>query len=505
LQRGRHILGALGVSWLSLVVTVVVQLVQVPVALAHLSNAEFSLFAIFSQLLGYLFVVDFGASAAFTRLIIDAQSRDRDTYAQVWTSGLLLLVAQAAVMLAVVSAATPALPWLFKLPPSLASEGCQVFWFLGAILAVRQATVIVALNMWAAQKLALANSIQLAASLAQFGVFVAAVPSIGLWAYVASMAVGTLLPHGVYALVVHHDRLLPRVRWTNASWPHVRQILSLGADALWITFFGIFVNASFLVFAGLVLPLDQVAALSVNLKPIQLFTEAVRRIAQTCEPYFAYLISAGDLGRFRFGWALAGKTMAFLSLLGGVSYAIVAPWIISAWTSSDYIMNGPVLALLCLVPLRQVAHVQAINPLFQFMAMKPLRLPLLLEAAMFGAAAWALGRGYGAAGLMAAYFIALPLGAWFPGLRALARASGIGRSDMLAIVRGPFLIMAVVAVLILLFLPRIHSGPWYTAAGLALLFGGGGGLLFALAGLRPEEKAYAINLVRGSRGGPAGS
>ncbi|HEY8240184.1 MAG TPA: hypothetical protein VIH35_01995 [Kiritimatiellia bacterium] len=504
MQRGRSILQALGVSWLSLVATVVVQLVQIPVALAHLTAEEFSLFAIYSQLLGYLFIVDFGASSAFTRVVIDARNKDPESYDAVWSSGFVLLLGQALLMLAAVTAVTPLLPSLFHVPADLAPYGNRIFWCLGAVLALRQATVIFALNMWAAQKLASANAIQLVATLLQFGLFVATVGSLRLWAYVLAMLVGSLLPHLCYAVLVRREGLLPRFQWAKASRPVVARILSLGADALWITMFGIIVNASFLVFAGMVLPLHQVAALSVNLKPVQLFAEAVRRIAQTCEPYFANLISAGDLGRFRFGWVLSGKTMLFTSLLGAAVYGVLAPWIIAAWTSPAFVMPAPVVLLLCVIPLRQVLHVQFVNPLFQFMALRKVRLVLLCEAAVYGVTAYGLGRHFGAVGLLAAYFISLPLGALVPAARELARHAGIGGRDFRNLFGGSMPIVAAPSVLVLVSLPLCHAWPFAWAAALAAGLAAGSLWLFMRTALSPDEKAYALSLVRGRPARPAG-
>ncbi|MFH0909269.1 MAG: hypothetical protein V1929_10940 [bacterium] len=505
MQRGRHILQALSLSWLSLVVTVVTQLVQIPIALAHLTKPEFSLFAIFSQLLGYLFILDFGASSAFARLLIDGRTQGDQTYGSVWMSGFALLAIQAGLMLAVVTAATPLIPSLFNVPDDLAASSNRVFWCLGAVLALRQATVIIALTIWAAQRIALANVIQLCATLLQFAVFVATVGPLKLWSYVLSMLVGSLLPHACYFVVCVRAGLLPKWSAARASRRQVAGIFSLGLDALAISIFGIVVNSSFLVFAGMVLPLERVAALSVNLKPVQLFAEAIRRIPQNCEPYFANLISSGDLVRFRFGWMLEGKAVLFLGLLGAAVYAVLCPWIIRWWTSADFVLGPSEIALLSLIPLRQALHVQFANHLFLFKALYRIRLVLLVEAILFAGSAFFLGNRFGATGLLAAYFLTFAVGALLPASRELVRLAEISASDFRGLFGGATKLLAAVCFAVLAGLPWLHDRSLaVTVAGVAAA-AAAASWLFVTRSLSPEEKAYAAVILRGSGVRQAGS
>src|ERR1051325_7075634 len=91
---------------------------SVPLALHYLSRQEFGLWALVTQISGYLLLVDLGMAGSISRILIDHKDRrDDGAYGSIIKTGVLVLIVQGAIIAIGGALLSFWLPALFKVPP----------------------------------------------------------------------------------------------------------------------------------------------------------------------------------------------------------------------------------------------------------------------------------------------------------------------------------------------------------------------------------------------------
>src|ERR1043166_4200526 len=89
-------------GYLQLVANIVYTLASVPLALHFLSKPEFGLWALVTQIAGYLALLDFGLSGSASRILIDHKDdKHREEYGSTLQTGALVGFSQALVIFGV--------------------------------------------------------------------------------------------------------------------------------------------------------------------------------------------------------------------------------------------------------------------------------------------------------------------------------------------------------------------------------------------------------------------
>jgi O-antigen/teichoic acid export membrane protein len=420
------ICATIGSSWGLLLLVAVMQLVQIPIALRFLGQREFALFAVISQLMGVVTLLDLGMTSSFSRHLIDGHVAGGLRYRQVWAAGVLIIAVQSVIMAIVATALMPLIPGWFRLGLDLAPLARDLFWALGGVLALRHLLSIYGIALFAGQQLAASNLAQMAGSVVQFGVFLWLLAlGCGLWSYVGSLFLGVLASSTLQWRACRVRGLSAPLSWRELRRDDVTATVSFGFDAFVLMLFELLINGLILAFAGRLVPLEQVAVFAVNLKPVQLLAQIIHRIQASCEPVLASLASGGELDRFRFGWLFLVKGVMGASVACAVAYAIWCPGIITLWTSSAMILPALGVFLLVLTLIRHAAHRLLVNSLYLFKRINVVRGWLFLEAALYVVLGAGLGSRYGVVGILMAVLLSMLAGTAFVGGRHMVRFARI--------------------------------------------------------------------------------
>ena len=107
-------------GYITLGANILFTLASVPLALHYLSREEFGLWALVTQVAGYLMLVDLGMTASIARVLIDHKDRPAaGAYGSVVRTGWLVLVAQGALIAILGTAVGFGLPGLLDVPAKL--------------------------------------------------------------------------------------------------------------------------------------------------------------------------------------------------------------------------------------------------------------------------------------------------------------------------------------------------------------------------------------------------
>ena len=221
------------------------QLMAIPLALHFLDNEQFGLWNFTSQSLGYLLLLDFGVSASLGRLLAEPLHRGAEREWNGWFSlVLVILLAQALVIVTLGVALTdPLLHW-FKIPDRLLPEARQLWLMMlllnGVMLPLRLLTGILGAQnrgYWSF----VANTVSMWCGLPVFYLFLKL--GWGSLAYGWGSAVQMFLSFGLSLLAVLKGPNRFRLSARGIPWHHVNELFRFSSAVFII---GIAVQVTFM-------------------------------------------------------------------------------------------------------------------------------------------------------------------------------------------------------------------------------------------------------------------
>src|SRR5580700_2042546 len=118
MSRLRNFSRNLATSYLQLGVNAVYSLVSIPLILHWLPKAEFGMWAVLVQLMGYVSIIDLGMTSAVARLLVDHKDeRNNGNYGSLVKTAFWVSMAQGLIILVMVTLGAPLLANLMKIPP----------------------------------------------------------------------------------------------------------------------------------------------------------------------------------------------------------------------------------------------------------------------------------------------------------------------------------------------------------------------------------------------------
>src|SRR5687768_4197347 len=104
MARLKHYVRSLGSGYLLLITNTLYALCSVPLALRYLADAEFGLWALVMQVIAYIALIDFGITAATSRILIDYKDKAEE-FGSILRTTTIVNLTQAALALGVGSIA----------------------------------------------------------------------------------------------------------------------------------------------------------------------------------------------------------------------------------------------------------------------------------------------------------------------------------------------------------------------------------------------------------------
>lgn len=334
--RNRSLLFATATSGLAKVISVVLNLITIPIVARSLGADGYGLWTTITSIASFLVFADFGLSNGLVTVISEAKGkRDRTTMIHAVSTAFFMLLALAAVFSLIVFAVVPLVPWtsMLNLTNSrLAPEvDAAVFWFLMIQIANIPAMVSQKVQI-GYQEMHWTNTWQILGSVLSFlGVLIAVWKGFGLVQFIILFSLGPLLAQilASYSLFCRlRPWLSPRV---NAfQWGHVRNLSGTGGIFVLLQLLTVLGTYSDPIVLTRYLGLTAVAEYSVAQR---LFsgTSIVQFFLVPLWPAFGEAVASGDHVWVKMALRRTVVVSVTLSTASAVVIAFLAPAISVKW------------------------------------------------------------------------------------------------------------------------------------------------------------------------------
>jgi len=387
----------LATSYLQLGVNVAYSLVSIPLILHWLPKAEFGLWAVLVQLMGYMSLLDLGMTGAVARLLVDHKDeRANGNYGSLVKTAIFVSLAQGLIVLATVLVGSPLLASLMKIPTEHQATFVLLMRLQGLIVAFNFALRPLGMMLYAHQRMDIQSYNDMFNLVAQLGLLVLFLfKHCGIYSFIYANAFTALAGPVFMFWNCQRLGLLPRPgEWGSVSGKVFAELFDYGKN-VFIMGLGVqLIMASQVILVSRNLGLELAAVWSVGTKIFNLFSPLM------CRPYGAALPGLYEMAarnererlrkRFQEMVVLTGSLGVFF----GVCLAMCNSLFVTVWTGGKISWSpwyDVSLGLWLFFSSLQTTHVNFVNVSKQFAGA---RFIYLLEGACFVVTALLLaGRG----------------------------------------------------------------------------------------------------------------
>lgn len=402
MSRIRNFKRNLAASYLQLGVNVVYSLVSIPLILHWLPRAEFGMWALLVQLMGYLALVDLGMTSATARLLVDHKDdRANGNYGSLLKASFVVGSIHALLILAIVILVAPWLASLMNIPPEHERVFILLLRLQGVITAFTHLLRPLNLVLYAHQRMDLqtySDIFNLVSSLGLLVLFLAR--GLGVFSFIYANAITALI--GPIYLFWNCQRLgvLPRSgEWGFTTRKLFAELFSYGSQ-LFVFSLGCQLQfASQTIVVSRALGLEAAASWTVGTKMFILVFSLISRPYGAALPGLSEMVVRGESellkNRFR---TLVQLTASLGAFLAG-AYVLCNGLFVGIWTSGKIFwptLNDALLAAWLFLISMQTTHCTFVSVTKQFGAMSYI---LLAEGCSFILLALIVGKWWGLAGI----------------------------------------------------------------------------------------------------------
>ena len=336
MSRIKNFTRNLAASYVQLAVNVVYSLVSIPLILHYLPKAEFGLWAMLIQLMGYASLVDLGMTSAVARLLVDHKDHRADGgYGSLVKTSFLVSAVQGMIVALVVLLAAPALAAVMKVPAEHAPTFVVLLRLQGLIVAFGFCLRPLAQMLYAHQReyvSTLVSTTTLMISLAVLWLFLAG--GRGIYSFIYAGALSAVLTPALLFWNCLRFGFLPHAgQWGSASWKKFRELFTYGKDIFLMGLGYQLTVASQTIIVSRALGLEAAAAWAVGTKMFNLIVPLMNRPFGAALPGLFEMLARGETGRLRARFRDMVVLTASLGALLGVSFALCNSLFIEIWTS----------------------------------------------------------------------------------------------------------------------------------------------------------------------------
>jgi O-antigen/teichoic acid export membrane protein len=335
MSRLRRAIHSVTSGYVSLVAASLYSLASVPVALHYLSNRRFLLWALMSSIAGYLSLIDLGMSSSLARLLVDHKDqRQQGSYGSMIKTGMLVLVAQGAIIWLVGFALAPVFGWLADIPADLRAEFIALMRWQTTTLAVAFPIRIFSQLLQAHQRADIVNYSQVGTLASGFGL---------QWFFldrghgVFSLAWGSLLGALIGAVFLGTAcwklGLFPAAgEWGRARWQQFQEIFSFGRDLFLAALGTQLIMGSQTIIITRALGPEMGTLWYVGTRVFNLLNQVIWRIYDASSWAFAEMMARGEKDLLQQRYKTVVMLTGSLSGLFAVAYVLCNSLFVPLWT-----------------------------------------------------------------------------------------------------------------------------------------------------------------------------
>jgi len=310
-------------------------LASVPLALHYLSKTEFGLWALVSQISGYIALIDLGMAGSVSRILIDHKdNRQTGAYGGVIKTGALVGLVQGALVLLAGTALSALAGSLLRVPQELRGEFVWLMIGQSVLLGVTFAARIFSHLLFAHQRLDVSNHsasvfffLGLAAMWAGFA------GGLGIYSFLIGQALMALGGIAVNMAACVWLGLLPRAgEWGMATRERFRELFAFGNDIFIYTLGSQLINASQAILLTRLLGLETAAVWNIGTRAYQLLTQIIFRFFDYSAPALAEMMVRGEKQRLEERFKQIVMFSLATAVAAGGLFALCNSTFVTVWT-----------------------------------------------------------------------------------------------------------------------------------------------------------------------------
>jgi O-antigen/teichoic acid export membrane protein len=335
MSRVQKLARGLATGYVASVVNILYTLASVPLALHYLTRAEFALWALVTQIAGYLGLIDLGMTGSVYRILIDHKdTRGDGRYGVTFLAGWIVFTIQGALIAACGIAVSPWLAHSMKVPAMLAHD---LHWLIAGectVLGFAFAMQIFTIPLLSHQRQDVTNLVSAGQFFVSFGTLWLGF-ALGWKVYAMLLAdiVGNICSVSIQAAASRNLGLLPhREEWRRPAWTDFRAVFVFGGDLFLLSVGWQMVAASQVIIITRTLGIEAAAIWVVCSKAFTLAQQFVWRILDLSGPALSEMFVRGEKELFQKRFRDVLVLSASLAITVGGIVAMVNRGFIDVWT-----------------------------------------------------------------------------------------------------------------------------------------------------------------------------
>ena len=375
---------------------------SVPLALAHLSLAEFGLWAITQQIVGVLILLDLGFSSSFARILIDrAGDTSSRQYSEAIKAARTVMALQGLTVILAGLLASFFLPTFLNVEPQLKTN---FFWLLAgqsAVVGIGFFSKVYSQVLYAHHRIDIESGIGTAGFLVQLLVlWVSLLFGVGVLSALTAAAAALGATTVARLATCKALKLMPVGSGGTADYCLVRQMFSFGTNLFSISLGNALLMSTQAIILAKLVGLTEAAIWSTCARPLTILIPLIWRPFDSSYTLLSEMVVRLEFRRLAKWFRSLCRLTLGLSLLAALIFALGNSAFVSIWTSgrvfwSDW--NNILLA--AWIPLLSVSHCRC----WLIQATKQLKwLPfvVLAEGVFFVSSSALVGYRYGFTGII---------------------------------------------------------------------------------------------------------
>jgi O-antigen/teichoic acid export membrane protein len=357
----------LATSYLQLGVNVIYSLVSIPLILHWLPRAEFGLWAVLVQLMGYVSIIDLGMTSAVARLLVDHKDeRSNGNYGSLVKTAFLVSFTQGLIILTTVMLGAPVLANLMKIPPEHRAVFISLLQIQGCFSAFSFCLRPLGLMLYAHQRMDIQACSEMLALAAQLGMLILFLnQGCGIYSFIYANGCTLLMGPIFLSWNCHRLGFLPKAhQWGRASWKIFKSVFSYGKDVFLMGLGAQLITASQTIIVSRCFGLEAAASWSVGTKMFNLIMPLMCRPYGAALPGLYELYARGESSRLRNRFKEMVALTASLGVFLGGAFVLCNSVFVEVWTGGKVIWspwNDLLLAAWLFASSLQTTHCNFVN------------------------------------------------------------------------------------------------------------------------------------------------
>jgi O-antigen/teichoic acid export membrane protein len=322
-------------SYASLGANVLYSLTSIPLVLHFLSKEQFGLWAVTTQIMGYMGLVDFGMTGAVARLLVDyKEQKHTGEYGGFIRTGFLVNLTQAGIILLGGLLLMFVVGSLMSIPLTLEKDFQILFAGQIILLAINFLFRIVSGILTAHQRSDIVHFSGVVFFAVNFGVLWVGLKSgFGILSMLYAQMAGVIISNLISTFFCFHLSFFPKAKeWGAVSRKQFWELFSFGRDVFIYLLGNQFVNASQTILCVKLLGLEMGAIWSIGTRVFELISRGIYQIFDISSSAFAEMMVRNEKTRLLDRFRSTVIVSMSVSILSAAFLALFNQSFVSVWT-----------------------------------------------------------------------------------------------------------------------------------------------------------------------------